>query len=303
MKRKLFIGSSTEGKSIAIKLKQEIEAELNSWLECDLWDGGAIFDLNVSTLDALMKASRKYDYGILVATKDDITKSRGVEAHTPRDNVMFEMGMFLGSLGLTRAFLLVEKYSKLPTDYNGITVPYFEKDIEGSLETAVKQIRLAIALSQQTYNLRPVASAALALGYFENFVQKLAKKRLEDGIQFNLKIFLPDHINDIKSTTLLYNRRNPSDEVRVFEKDMRPVVYRYEGSEEIYWDIPTTLQTLNKLINMIIPSSEIGMNPEKQDWISTELRNFKGTLEVLIELCPASRGNVSVLPIQTSGLT
>ncbi|ASS49907.1 MAG: hypothetical protein A3D31_10030 [Candidatus Fluviicola riflensis] len=303
MKRKLFIGSSSEGKVIALKLKQEIESELNDWLECDLWDGGAVFDLNASALDSLMKASRKYDYGILVATKDDITKSRGKETHTPRDNVMFEMGMFLGSLGFTRAFLLVEKHSKLPTDYNGITVPYFESDIEGSLEAAVQQIKEAIILSQQTYNLRPVASAALALGYFENFVQKLAKKRLEDDIPFSLKIVLPGNINDIHSTTLLYKRNNPSDEIGVFEKTSRPIINRYRGATEAYWDIPTTLQTLNKLINMIIPSSEIGMNPEKQDWISTELRNFKGTLEVLIELCPASRGNVSVLPIQTNGVT
>ncbi len=297
MKRKIFIGSSTEGSEIAKKLKEEIESEMGDWLDCDLWNGGKIFELNTSALDALMKASRKFDYGILVATKDDITKSRGKETHVPRDNVMFEMGMFLGSLGLTRAFLLVEKQSKLPTDYNGITVPYFEKDIDGSIEEAVQKIKEAIVQSHRTYNLRPVPSAALALGYFENFVQKLAKKRLEDEIPFHLQILLPENISDITVAVQIHKKTNPSEEVRIYEKSPRPVVYKYSGNEERYWDIPTTLQTLSNLINMFVPSTEIGLSPEKQDWILNELRNFKGTLEVLIEQCPACKGNITVSKI------
>lgn len=295
MKRKLFIGSSSEGSDIAEKLKEEIESEMGEWLECDLWNGGEIFELNKSALDSLIQASRKYDYGILVATKDDITKSRGAEAHVPRDNVMFEMGMFLGSLGLTRAFLFVEKHSKLPTDYNGITVPYFEKDIDGSIEEAVQKIKAAIIQSQHTYNLRPVASAALALGYFENFVQKLAKKRLDDEVPFKLKILVPDNISDLAVAVKLYKKDNPTEEVRVDEKNPRPVVFKYVGDKELYWDIPTTLQTLNNLINLIVPSAEIGLSPAKQDWILNELRNFRGTLQVLIDQCPACRGNVEVV--------
>lgn len=297
MKRKLFIGSSSEGSDIAKKLKEEIESEMGDWLECDLWNGGKIFDLNTSALDALMRASRKYDYGILVATKDDITKSRGTEAHVPRDNVMFEMGMFLGSLGLTRAFLFVERHSKLPTDYNGITVPYFEKDVEGSIEEAVHKVKSAIVNSKSSYNLRPVPSSALALGYFESFVQKLAKKRLEDEIDFKFEILLPENISDLTVAIQLYKREHPSEEVSVYEKSTRPVVYKYIGDEELYWDIPSTLQTLSNLMNMFVPSTEIGLSPDKQDWILNELRNFKGTLEVLIDQCSACKGNIFVYVI------
>ena len=137
MKRKLFIGSSSEGKEIAEILKAKIEIENGDWIECDIWDEGKIFELNSSALDALVKASRKYDYGILVATKDDLLKSRGANLQVPRDNVMFEMGMFLGSLGLTRAFLMVEKHSKLTTYYNVITVPYFDTYDECKLDKAI----------------------------------------------------------------------------------------------------------------------------------------------------------------------
>lgn len=294
MKRKLFIGSSSEGKKIAENLKTKIESENGDWIECDIWDEGKVFELNTSALDALVKASRKYDYGILVATKDDLLKSRGTNHQVPRDNVMFEMGMFLGSLGLTRAFLLVEKNSKLPTDYNGITVPYYDNDIVGSLEKAIQGIQSAICNSKKTFNLKPVPSAALALGYFESLIQNVAMKRLEQGKDFKLIILLPENISDIRTTISIHKLQNPSIEISVEEGKSRPSITKYVGEEEIYWDIPTTLQTLSNLMNLFIPSSEIGLSIEKKDWINNEVRNFKGTLEMLIENCYSCKGRVFV---------
>jgi hypothetical protein len=294
MKRKLFIGSSSEGKNIAENLKAKIESENGDWIECDIWDEGKVFELNTSALDALVKASRKYDYGILVATKDDLLKSRGANHFVPRDNVMFEMGMFLGSLGLTRAFLLVEKQSKLPTDYNGITVPYYDDEIEGSLDKAIDGIQSAISNSRNTFNLKPVPSAALALGYFESLVQNIAKKRLEQGKEFKFTILLPDNISDVRMIVTKHRMENPTEEIAVVDGQKRPSIAKYIGAEENYWDIPTTLQTLNNLMNLIIPSTEIGISIEKKDWIDNELRNFKGTLEMLIENCPACKDRVFV---------
>lgn len=298
MKRKLFIGSSTEGIKIAESLKAKIESENGDWLECDIWNEGKIFQSNSSALDSLIKASRKYDYGIMVATKDDILKSRGLDFQVPRDNVMFEMGMFLGSLGLTRAFLLVEKHSKLPTDYNGITVPKFDADVEGSLDEAIENIQMAISNSRNTFNLKPVPSAALALGYFESLVQNIASKRVEQGILFQFFILLPKNIANVRLAISNYKLDNPSIEISIIEGQKRPSIMRYIGDEEVYWDIPTTLQTLNNLMNLFIPSTEIGMSIEKRDWIENELRNFKGTLEMLIDTCPACKGKVLVKYIE-----
>jgi hypothetical protein len=294
MKRKLFIGSSKEGLSYAQKLKVTIESELDEWIDCTIWSDGEIFGLNNSTLHSLVQASRKFDYGILVASKDDKTNFRGVNVIIPRDNVLFEMGMFLGSLGLTRAFMLVEEECKLPTDYNGITVPYFNSMIEGSIEKAIHQIIQAIQNSRNSFNIKPVPSAALALGYFESFIQKLAKKRLSEDIPFSLEIFLPVNISDIDTTIKIHKRNNPSDEISIYENGSRPIVHQYKNTEHNYWDIPTNLQTLNSLMNLIIPSMEIGINHEKQDWIEQEIRNFKGTLEVLIHQCEACKGFVTV---------
>lgn len=295
MKRKLFIGSSKEGTEIAQQLKVQLEKELSEWIDITIWNDGVIFNLNSSTLDSLVKASRKFDYGILVATNDDIALIRKEIEMVPRDNVMFEMGLFVGSLGLSRAFMLVEDGSKLPTDYKGITVPYFEKNDEKSIVSAIDEIIKAIKSTQQSFNIRPIPSASLALGYFENLIQKLAKKRLEQDIDFKFEILIPRSINDIDSLLRNYKRKNESVEISVFEKDTRPVVFKYlNDTLENYWDIPTTLKTLHKLIGYFIPNQEIGLNPEKEEWIESELRNFIGTLRVLISECPACENNVTV---------
>jgi hypothetical protein len=69
----------------------------------------------------------------------------------------------------------------------------------------------------------------------------------------------------------------------MFGDNQRPFVKVLRSDASCFWDIPSTLSTLNKMINMVIPDPEIGKSTEKKDWIEYELRNFKGTLEVLIK--------------------
>ncbi|HEX2919561.1 MAG TPA: TIR domain-containing protein [Bacteroidales bacterium] len=293
MKRKLFIGSSLEGLSIAKELKAKVDADCGEWINSEIWENGTVFSLNRNTLHCLVRAARKFEYGILVATKDDIIKSRKRISAVPRDNVIFEMGMFLGSLGLTRAFLLVEQESKLPTDYNGVTVPYFQKGIKSSLDNAIKEIINAFDKTRLTYNLKPMPSAALALGYFENFIEVLARKRLEQDIDFELEVLLPKNLKDINAEILAYKHHNKSREVSIFPDRPRPAVFELEAQKNHYWDIPTTLSTLYKLMDILLPSDEIGINQEKQEWIEHELRNFKGTIEILAQKSTACKDRIS----------
>jgi hypothetical protein len=295
MKRKLFIGSSSEGLPIAKQLKEKIDSECGGWIDSVIWDEGSVFTLNKNALDSLIKASRKFDYGVLVASHDDIVKSRGVEKFAPRDNVMLEMGMFLGSLGLTRAFLLVEEEGKLPTDYNGVTVPFFQKGTTGSLDKAIDKIILAFNATKSSYNLKPMPSAALALGYFDSFIQPIAKKKQENNEPFKLEILLPKNIKDIQTEKIAFKNANPSTEKGVAGPNTRPIAFELDSMPNNYWDVPTTLGTLGKLMDMLLHSDEIGVNKEKQDWIDHELRNFAGTISILVENCLACKGNVSVI--------
>jgi len=142
MKRKLFIGSSKEGLFYAKQVKELITKECGDWLECEVWNEGGIFTLNKSTLENLVKASRRFDYGILVATNDDLALIKLKARTIPRDNVIFEMGLFLGSLGLTRAFLLTQEKCKLPSDYNGITTVRLpkKKSLSINIKSLIKQL-------------------------------------------------------------------------------------------------------------------------------------------------------------------
>lgn len=294
MKRKLFIGSSKEGLEFAKQLKEKLDNEFVDFLQCTVWTDGEIFSSNKGTLEALVKAARRFDYGVLIATKDDIREMRDNISNIPRDNVMFEMGMFLGSLGLTRAFLLAEKHNTLPTDYNGVTVPTFEREVDGSLEEAIEKIISAINNTKKSYNLKPVPSAALALGYFDNFILPMCSETIQKNTNFELKVLLPNSLESISAETTIYNLRNSSKEISVYEDGKRPFVNNLLENPSIYWDIPTTLTTLNKLINLVNPSLEIGIQADKQDWLDHELRNFKGTIEVLVETSSVCQNKVFV---------
>lgn len=291
MKRKLFIGSSTEGHKIAHQAKKEIDSQCGEWLECVVWDEQNIFSQNKSFLDSLVRASRRFDYGIMVATADDIEKSRKIKQLVPRDNVLFEMGLFLGSLGLTRAFLISDKICKLPSDYLGVSISMFEKsNIESkNIQGLINQLEQ----TRNTFSLKTIPSASLAMGYFENFIKPFCKNQIEN--QGKLIVLLPlSNLNDIKSIINLYATRNPSIELSVFRDGGRPFVYQRKSDKQSYWDIPTTLTTLSKLIDIIVPSEEIGHSEEKKEWINYELRNFRGTIELLVSSDIICKGNVIV---------
>ena len=90
MKTRIFIGSSSEGLSVAQYVKHRlIQADFEAYLWTD-----DIFKANNSVLETLLKEASLFDFGILVATKDDYTKKREKEFQTPRDNIIFEYGIF-----------------------------------------------------------------------------------------------------------------------------------------------------------------------------------------------------------------
>jgi hypothetical protein len=287
MKRKIFIGSSSEGIKIANQVKDQINLELGDWIECETWDNGGVFSLNQGTLESLVKASRKYDYGIMLASKDDILVKRMKIFSVMRDNVLFEMGLFLGSLGLQRAFLITHDKTSLPSDFNGVTVvKYNDKNICDKIANVISEIKK----TKESFNLKPVPSAALALGYFQNFIMPFAKKHFKLSPIFQIKILIPKNISDVNAQIAKYKSENES----IQTTGDRPIAFEYNNEDNKYWDIPTTLQTIDNLMDYFVPSSELGVNIEKEEWIQHELRNFKGTLETLINKHVVYKDNILI---------
>jgi len=131
---KLFVGSSSEGLGVARAVRQQ----LKDVAEITLWSDG-LFGLGSGTLESLVQSLPNFDFAVLVVTADDLTMTRGKEQASPRDNVIFEAGLFMGRLGRFRTFLVYDSSAraKLPSDFAGITLAQFLKRSDGNLRAAV----------------------------------------------------------------------------------------------------------------------------------------------------------------------
>jgi len=121
----VFVGSSTEHLETARALKRR----LDSFARVTVWDE-APFELNESIFDGLLDAAEQADFAIFVFDADDVIRTRNAEVNTPRDNVVFEFGLFTGRIGKGRTFWISAKGSQelhIPTDLLGITHLVFER--------------------------------------------------------------------------------------------------------------------------------------------------------------------------------
>jgi Predicted nucleotide-binding protein containing TIR-like domain len=130
----LFVGSSSEG----LRIAEAVQVALDQVCEVELWTQGT-FGLMQGTLESLVMALPRFDFALLVLTADDLTVSRGSEKAAARDNVLFELGLFIGSLGRDRTFMLYDRTNPpaLPSDLAGITAATFAPHTSGNLQAAL----------------------------------------------------------------------------------------------------------------------------------------------------------------------
>ena len=114
MKPRIFLGSS--GKQA--KLVQALTRGLEEICEVEPWT--TVFNPGVSTLERLLELTREVDFAAFVFAQDDWTSnpsdSTAQGQASPRDNVVFEAGLFGGALGIRRTFILHAGGSKLPSE-------------------------------------------------------------------------------------------------------------------------------------------------------------------------------------------
>ncbi|MEK4538090.1 nucleotide-binding protein [Peribacillus sp. FSL K6-1552] len=115
-KPRVFVGSSVEGLGIANAIQRNLEH--NYYV--NVWNQG-IFKPSSTTLEDLIKALGTFDFAIFVFKPEDVVKMRNQTEMSIRDNVIFEMGLFIGRLGKERTFYIIPREEKfhLPTDLIG----------------------------------------------------------------------------------------------------------------------------------------------------------------------------------------
>lgn len=140
----LFIASSTEGLAVAHALQELLHYDM----EPTVWSQG-LFQPTASLLQKLVREAQQYDLAVFIFVPDDDLVLRQQEYRAVRDNVVFEYGLFVGTLGLERCFLITPFDApalRLPTDLLGAVPMTFnasrsDKNLVAALGPAASQLR------------------------------------------------------------------------------------------------------------------------------------------------------------------
>lgn len=126
--KKIFIGSSGRAKKKANILKcvlSELGVSVVCWFELDA------FLLSKTTIERLLEQTHKCHGAVFIFDKDDEVKSSNVGQFVPRDNVIYEAGLFAGALGKEAVAICLVPGVHQITDLGGVTyLKYDPEDIE-----------------------------------------------------------------------------------------------------------------------------------------------------------------------------
>src|SRR5262245_44853184 len=145
-KPRIFLGSSAKQE----KLLQALTRGLEDVAHVEPWTTS--FGPGTTALERLLQLTHEVDFAAFVFARDDWTTNSppasdpaGPGQASPRDNVVFEAGLFGGALGMRRTFILHASGSKLPSDLLGLTtVRYGEPTTAAEIRVVNQKLRKAI---------------------------------------------------------------------------------------------------------------------------------------------------------------
>ncbi|GAB3513428.1 TIR domain-containing protein [Pseudoxanthomonas daejeonensis] len=144
-KPRIFLGSS----GAQAKLLQALTRGLEDVAHVEPWT--TVFNPGTTTLGRLLELTRQVDFAAFIFAQDDWTSSAHGHAAgspgqaSPRDNVVFEAGLFGGVLGMRRTFILHASGAKLPSDLLGLTcVRYDGSTTAAEVKAICQKLRNAI---------------------------------------------------------------------------------------------------------------------------------------------------------------
>ena len=145
-KPRIFLGSSGKQE----KLLQAMTRGLEEVAHVDPWTTS--FNPGTSTLERLVELTHEVDFAAFVFARDDWTTPSAAASPpadsgqaSPRDNVVFEAGLFGGVLGMRRTFILHASGSKLPSDLLGLTcIRYGDATTPSEIKGINQKLRKAI---------------------------------------------------------------------------------------------------------------------------------------------------------------
>jgi hypothetical protein len=130
---KLFIASSKTN----LRVAQVLGNNLKDVAAVRIWNEG-VFGMGDGFLERLVAIVEDYDFAAFILAPDDVTTSKEQTRPAPRDNVLFESGLFMGVLGRDRVFLVYDESQdiKIPSDLAGVTLATYDGKLIQGVEAA-----------------------------------------------------------------------------------------------------------------------------------------------------------------------
>jgi hypothetical protein len=305
LKPKIFIGSSSLGYPIAEKVKDYL-APIG---DCFLWKDPNVWEVNRSTFENLLRMVSFFDFGVFVATSDDLTLTNDKIVIEPRDNVILEMALFLGAMGRDKSFLLVEEGIKLPTDFNGIYMPRFDKSNATTIKNACDEYANKISEHYRLGHLSLYPTTALAIGYYKNFVSGLVASVQEaealefDGSKytdFKLKVVIPKDLHGMirEKASQFYKRHGFVENAMKTKYRRHPAWFHLDplkAPTAMLYDMPSTLTGIDDAIELILQKGFHGRTKIQEVIEQRELNNFRRVLQMQIDKSPFAQASVEII--------
>lgn len=132
----IFVGSSKESLVIVRAIQSELQ---HDDFIVQPWASAGFFGASRYPMEDLVRQVRASDFAVLVLGPDDVVLSRERVSDAPRDNVIFELGLFMGALTRERTFIVLPRGEdiKVPSDLLGLTLLSYAP---GTLDTLPTRI-------------------------------------------------------------------------------------------------------------------------------------------------------------------
>jgi hypothetical protein len=296
-KRRIFIGSSSETKDLAVKIKERLDPKY----DCVIW-GEDFFNRGGYVFVDLIKKAIGFDHAILIGGADDkvIRLSQNTEKLSPRDNIYLEYGMYSGILSTDRILFLLHEDCRVASDLTGMTLTTY-KDADTAIDVCDRW--LGSSASGRIFgggaakNIELLPTVGVAVGYFHNFL-KPALDMLSsthcfsfEGKEFpirekRLTVAVPDYLEGddtavIEYTRVLIDKFQLADAMLGRYRVLIDPKGLEAGVLDLY-DMPSTLLTVLKTVDYIFGVTA-GLGPQDAQFAKYRaFDNFNETLEEML---------------------
>lgn len=178
-KPRVFVASSSESKDVAFALQENLE----EYTDVTVWSQG-FFDLTDVIITKLVQSLRNFEFAVFVFSPDDVLLMRGEKHNVVRDNVVFELGLFIGGLGSERTFIIAPHGNelRLPSDLAGIVAGRYKTDRDDdNLTAALGPVSQKIRKQIMRKNKKNVDFNA-AISFITDYKDTLQNNKIIDSI-------------------------------------------------------------------------------------------------------------------------